>query len=54
MGLIGESPVTFPIGKSMEELIGAINTFQYSLGILTGSIAGVWSDSTVGGCTALP
>ena len=53
MGLIGASPATFLIGKSIEELTGSINTLQYSLGISTGFAASTWSDSTVGGFTAL-
>ena len=49
MGLIGASPVMFPMGKSIEELTGAINTLQFSLGILTSFTAGMWSDSTIEG-----
>ena len=49
MCFIGVSPIMFPIGKSIEELAGAINILQYSPRISTGSAIGTWGDSTVGG-----
>ena len=37
IGFIGASPMISPIGNSIEDVAGAINTFQYSLGISIGS-----------------
>ena len=54
MGFITTSPIMFRIGKSIEELVGAMNILQYSLEISTGSMTGTWDDSTVGGFTAFP
>ena len=54
MGFIGASTLMFTIGKSIEEIVGAMNILQYSPGISTGSATSTWGDSTVRGFTTLP